>query len=99
MVSVVVTGPEVVEVGAVVVGGGFEVREVRRGAVEVPGDVADGVDGVVTVVEVGVEGGMVEERVGGDGGEEVEETVVASVDTMEGAAVVTVVVTPVVTVV
>lgn len=102
MVSVVGSGTEVVELGAVVtavVGGGCVVGEVRRGGVEVTGDVGDGVDGVVVVVVVGLEGEVVEARVVGDGGEEGEGTVVASVDTMEGVAVVTVVVTPVVTVV
>lgn len=70
--------------------------EVRGGGVEVAGNVGDG---VVMVGEVGVEGEEVEERVVGEGGEEVGVTVVASVDTMEGVAVLVVVVTPVVTVV
>lgn len=98
MVSVVVSGAVVVEVGAVVtavVGGGCEEGEVRGCRVDVTGDVGDGVGGVVTVVEVGVEGEVVEAGVVGDGGEEVEGTVVASVDTTEGVAAATVV-TPVV---
>ena len=81
------------EVGAVVTaaeGGGCVEGEVRGGGVEVTGDVGHGVDGLVTVVEVVVEGEVVEERVVGDGGEKVEVTVVASVVTTEGVAVVVV---------
>lgn len=102
MVSVVVSGTEVVDVGpvvTVVVGGGCVEGEVGGGGVEVTVDVGDGVDGEVIVVVVGGGGEVVEARVGGDGAEEVVGTVLASVDTMEGAAGVTVVVTPVVTVV
>lgn len=80
--SVVVSGSEVAEVEVVVttvVGG--KVGDVGRG-----GDV----DGVVMVVEVGIEG-----EVWG-GREVVEGAVVASVGTVEGVAEVTVVVTVVV---
>lgn len=46
-----------------------------------------------------MEGKVVEARVIGDGGEEVKGTLVASVDRVEGVTGVTIVVTPVVTVV
>lgn len=96
MVSLVVSGTEVV--GAVmtaVVGGGWE-GEVGGGGVEVAGD---DVAGGVMVGVVGAGGKVEEVGVVGGGGEELEGTVVASVDTMEGVAVVTTVVTPVATVV
>lgn len=65
-VSVVVSGTEVAAVVTAAVGGGCVEGEVRGGGVEVTGDAGDGVDGAVTLVDVGVEGKVVEERVVGD---------------------------------
>lgn len=96
VVSLVVSGTEVV--GAImttVVGGGW-VGEVGGGGVEVA---EDDVAGGVMVGVVGAEGEVEGVGVVGGGGEEVQGTVVASVDIMEGVAVVTTVVTPVATVV
>lgn len=83
----------VVDVGAVVktvVVGSSVVADVKGGGVEVPGIVGAG---AVTVVEVGVKGIVVEARVVGEGGEEVEVAVLTSVGTVEGGARVTIVVT------
>lgn len=91
--TIVLSGTEVGAVVTTVVGGGCVEGEVGEGGVEVTGD------GVVTVVGVGGEAEVVKATVVGDGGEEVEGTVVASVVMMEGVVVVTVVVTPVVVVV
>ena len=74
MVSIVVSRTGILAVGAVLTA---VVGEVRGGGVEVMGGVGAGIDGVVMVVEGGLEGEVVEARVVGDRGEEVKEIEVA----------------------